>query len=256
MTEAQTIGKLMRSILQEDFTEAGTAFAQTDFDDLMKSAQFLENLFPSWVFILCRYHHPQTPYFSENSENILGYPARHLRRLSPEEYFTCIHPDDAKPVRLAYEYTRNWFQQSPQPDPAQHRFALHYRFKSARQGYVYLVDEQHCLRNRSGKPMYFCLVRQVPEPFLQVKLEVYQRREGDFRKINEYVPRSGKEPVITPREKEVLQGIRHGLTSKQIAEKLSVSVFTVRNHRSNIFAKAQARNMVQLIKYAETSGWI
>ncbi len=57
-------------------------------------------------------------------------------------------------------------------------------------------------------------------------------------------------------KKDVLLGIREGLTSKQIAEKFSVNVFTVRNHRSNIFGKAHAQNMVQLIRYAEASGWI
>ena len=256
MTEAQTIGKLVRNFIAGDVPRAGAAFAQTDFDDLLKSAEFLQSLFPACVFVLCRYHHPHTPYFGANSEAILGHPAAHLRRLSPEEYFACVHPDDAKPVRLSFEYLQNWLHQPPRPDPVQHRVAVHYRFKAGRQGYVYLLEEQHCFPNRSGKPVYFSLIRQVPEPFLRVKLEVYQRGGGDFRKVNEYVPRSAQEPVITPREKDVLLGIRHGLTSKQIAEKLSVSVFTVRNHRSSIFAKAQAHNMVQLIKYAETSGWI
>jgi DNA-binding CsgD family transcriptional regulator len=46
------------------------------------------------------------------------------------------------------------------------------------------------------------------------------------------------------------------MTSKQIAERLSVSVFTVRNHRSNIFEKARAENVVQLLNYAQASGWI
>jgi DNA-binding CsgD family transcriptional regulator len=256
MAEAHTIGKLLRSLTREDAGQAGAAFAQTDFDDLMKSAEFIGNLFPAWVFVLCRYNHPHTPYFSPNAQQVLGYPAGHLSRMSPEEYFAYIHPEDAKALQSSYEYMRNWFRQSPEPDPANFRFTLHYRFKSPEHGYQYLLDEQHCFQNRSGKRVYFALFKVQSEPFSQMKLEVYQRSHGDFRKLTEYVPRAVKGPVITPREKDVLLGIREGLTSKQIAEKFSVSVFTVRNHRSNIFEKARAQNMVQLIRYAEAAGWI
>lgn len=252
MNEANLTGKLLRSLLAYEATRPQYQFANTDFADLMKSSEFLQNLFPNWVFVLCRYHHPQTPYFSENCQAILGYSADYLKGLAPEEYFKLIHPDDAKAVRLSYEYMGNWFRNAPQLQPKDYRFVLHYRIKSAQGGYLYLQDEQHAYENKSDKYVYFSLFKNVQGAFLQAKMEVYQRSNSDFRKVNEYTPRSEREQLITSREQEILQGIQQGLTSKQIAEKLSVSVFTVRNHRSNIFKKTGAKNMIDLLNTLES----
>ena len=42
---------------------------------------------------------------------------------------------------------------------------------------------------------------------------------------------------LTKREKEILQYIADGMRSTQIAEKLSISEYTVANHRKNIIKK-------------------
>lgn len=258
MSDAQVTGKTLRSIMGLEANRPDIQFACSDCDDLVKSAELLENLFPSWVFVLCKFQHAQIPYVSDNCQTMLGYSARYLQQLSPEEYFHLVHPDDARAVRLAFEYLRDWAKQSDGIAPKDYRFGFHYRLKTSRQGYAYLLDEKHAFQNKSGQYIHFSLVKNLTEqqPFTHVKVEIFKRSQDDYRKIDEYVPRAGAVQPITSREKEILQGIQQGLTSKQIAEKLSVSVFTVRNHRSNIFKKAQAQNMVQVVKFAEASGWI
>lgn len=57
-------------------------------------------------------------------------------------------------------------------------------------------------------------------------------------------------PVVTRREKEILQLIADGMTSIEIADKLFISVATVETHRKNLLAKFNARNTVALIKAA------
>ena len=57
-------------------------------------------------------------------------------------------------------------------------------------------------------------------------------------------------PVITRREKEVLELIADGLTNNEIAQKLFISVTTVDTHRKNLLAKFDARNIASLIKAA------
>lgn len=54
---------------------------------------------------------------------------------------------------------------------------------------------------------------------------------------------------LTEREQEVLQLIASGMTNEDIADRLSISVFTVIRHRNNMRAKLQARNTAQLITY-------
>jgi DNA-binding NarL/FixJ family response regulator len=58
------------------------------------------------------------------------------------------------------------------------------------------------------------------------------------------------EEKLTARETEVLRMIAEGLTSKQIAERLHLSVTTVNSHRTNIMKKLNVHEIVGLVKYA------
>lgn len=63
-------------------------------------------------------------------------------------------------------------------------------------------------------------------------------------------------PALSDREKEVLIMICRELTIREIAERLSLSENTIRNHRVSIMEKAQARNTVGMVKYAYEIGLI
>jgi len=49
-------------------------------------------------------------------------------------------------------------------------------------------------------------------------------------------------PALTPREREVLGLLSHGLTTQQIADRLGRSYWTVRIHQQNIVRKMDARD--------------
>jgi len=57
-------------------------------------------------------------------------------------------------------------------------------------------------------------------------------------------------PVLTRREKEILNLIADGLTNNEIAQKLYLSIGTVDTHRKNLLAKFGTRNIASLIKMA------
>ena len=57
-------------------------------------------------------------------------------------------------------------------------------------------------------------------------------------------------PILSRREKEVLEHIAEGLTSPQIAAKLFISLHTVDTHRKNILTKFNVNNTAALIKLA------
>ncbi len=60
----------------------------------------------------------------------------------------------------------------------------------------------------------------------------------------------GDESKLTNRETEILRMVAEGLTSKQIADKLFLSVTTVNRHRTNIMKKINIHDAVGLVKYA------
>jgi DNA-binding CsgD family transcriptional regulator len=57
-------------------------------------------------------------------------------------------------------------------------------------------------------------------------------------------------PVLTRREKEVLELIAEGLTNPEIASKLFLTVTTVDSHRKNMLTKFGAKNTAALVKLA------
>jgi DNA-binding NarL/FixJ family response regulator len=61
-------------------------------------------------------------------------------------------------------------------------------------------------------------------------------------------------PVLTDREKEVLQLLAEGKTSKAIADRLGVSPKTVEAHRRQIMDKLDIHNIAGLTKYAVREG--
>lgn len=63
------------------------------------------------------------------------------------------------------------------------------------------------------------------------------------------------EDPLTTREREVLQLIADGKTSKEIAQLLFISIHTVNNHRKNIKHKLAIRKNTDLVRYALKHGY-
>jgi DNA-binding NarL/FixJ family response regulator len=60
--------------------------------------------------------------------------------------------------------------------------------------------------------------------------------------------------MLTPREREVVQLIAEGHTSKDIAERLSTAVKTIESHRTNAMGKLGLHSIAALTKFALREG--
>ena len=83
----------------------------------------------------------------------------------------------------------------------------------------------------------------------KVLLEDYMRK----------LERTGAEDsydLLSPREREVLQLVAEGKSSKDIANLLDLSVYTVETHRANLMQKLNLRGIPELILYAVRKGII
>jgi len=83
----------------------------------------------------------------------------------------------------------------------------------------------------------------------KVLLEDYMRK----------LQRTGAEDsydLLSPREREILQLVAEGNSSKEIANLLDLSVYTVETHRARIMQKLNLRGIPELILYAVRKGVI
>jgi len=75
--------------------------------------------------------------------------------------------------------------------------------------------------------------------------------EGYVQRVGAEQPASEK---LTPRQREVLQLIAEGHSTKEIAYRLELSVKTVETHRAQLMERLQIRDIAGLVKYAIRSG--
>lgn len=74
--------------------------------------------------------------------------------------------------------------------------------------------------------------------------------------VKEYVSNTAADDasVLSAREREVLQLVAEGRSTKDIASRLNVSGKTIETHRQNIMKKLEIKNMADLVKYAIREG--
>jgi len=87
----------------------------------------------------------------------------------------------------------------------------------------------------------------LKEQMLQNMLK-YKEQKSDLPRVTL--------PVLTRREKEVLQLIIQEYSNQEIAEKLYISLRTVENHRFNLQQKLAVKNTVGLVKIAIQMGLV
>ncbi len=75
-----------------------------------------------------------------------------------------------------------------------------------------------------------------------------------FKKCRHGMGKRLEESSISPREREIVELIASGNTSRQIGEKLFISERTVHRHRANIMKKLGLKRTIELVKYAVNPG--
>ncbi len=89
------------------------------------------------------------------------------------------------------------------------------------------------------------------EPVANLIIQNYVKNLRQGEEISEKKPRN-----LTRREIQILKLISEGLTNKQIADGLFISVRTVETHKNNIMQKLGLKNTAELIKFAIKHGYV
>ena len=98
----------------------------------------------------------------------------------------------------------------------------------------------YVLKNASGEEIVKAIeVAMQGDTFLSSEAKLTMRENKD-----------AQIPVITRREKEVLKLIAEGMTNKEMAEKLFISITTVDTHRNSLLSKFNVKNTANLIRMA------
>ncbi len=89
----------------------------------------------------------------------------------------------------------------------------------------------------------------VPRALVMRLLDEFRGRERRRLALRD---RKGIE--LTEREWQVVDGLRHGMSTKQIAERLGITEVTVRRHISGVFHKVGVRTRAELLDVLDSIG--
>jgi DNA-binding NarL/FixJ family response regulator len=90
-------------------------------------------------------------------------------------------------------------------------------------------------------------IREAQEGGVPMTPEIARKVIGQFQAP---VKAAAEVESLTPRETEVLQFIMHGLANKEIADRMSISVNSVKWHLRHIYEKLHVRSRVEaVLKY-------
>jgi two-component system NarL family response regulator len=114
---------------------------------------------------------------------------------------------------------------------------------------------------KAGAKGFVVKVSTVDEIVEAIK-EVSKDRFFLCSRVSKYVVQgfldktSGKKPKgsLTPKEREILQLIAEGYSSKKIAAEFGLSLNTIHVHRNNIMRKLKIHKQAELIRYALKEG--
>lgn len=165
-----------------------------------------------------------------------------------------IHPDDQEGVLRSGVIALRYFFDGNK-NAVNHRLVRKYRAKI--KGEYRVVAEQMQALEFDSKGNVWLSVDLVDispnqSPPYNVEFKIFNIRTGDvIVPVDEFI--DGK-PILSEREVDVLKLIDEGLLSKEISEKLYISVHTVNTHRQRILEKLKVGTSIEAIKYARALG--
>jgi DNA-binding CsgD family transcriptional regulator len=215
--------------------------------------EFLSQVNNSCVFVCLL--HVKYLFISPNFKNLFGCSID--ENMNPENDFMdeLIHPDEL-PILLnlqqrAFDYVFNL----PFGEQADYKHIAEFRMLGISGEYIRVTCQYQSLETtESGDPILLLGVVDIsPDQDLKspVKFRLVNFKTGNIV----HIPIVDNPNIsLTKREKEVLQMADGGLMSKEISDKLFISIHTVNRHRQNILEKMKVENLSAAISYAKKLG--
>lgn len=178
-------------------------------------------------------------------------------RHDPFYYGQFIHPEDLPKVFDSYNKTFEFFITLPVEERKDYKLILNFRQRDKFGKYLNIILQLVVLELDKKGNIWLALILDdlLPDKisFEGVNRRVINIKSGKICLFqNELEP--NKKTILSTREVEVLSLVSKGFASKEIADKLFLSVNTVNNHRQNILEKVRASNTSEAVIYARNLG--
>jgi DNA-binding CsgD family transcriptional regulator len=167
-----------------------------------------------------------------------------------------MHPEDFPFILDTVIKTFNFLDQLPAEEKTDYKLIVDYRLMNKAGNYLRFVQQVVVLElDKNGE--IWLILKLFDLVSEKAKNEPSQRKLLNLKTGKLYLFNDNNyisSTLLTKREVEILGLISQGLDSKNISDRLFISVNTVNNHRQNILSKTKSTNTSQALLYAKRIG--
>ena len=157
-----------------------------------------------------------------------------------------VHPDDWEVVRRIDKKVWELLDTLPEEEKLTYKYIYELRVLD-RGKYVRMIYQTRILAFKEDNFLAMDMIDLAPEQSANTSVR-FQIKNCLTDEVVPFAIETATDVLLTPREREVLALAKEGMFSKEISEKLNISVHTVNRHRQNILEKLQVDNMIEAMK--------
>ena len=157
-----------------------------------------------------------------------------------------VHPDDWEVVRRIDKKVWEFLNTLPEEEKLTYKYIYELRVLE-RGKYVRMIYQMRILAFKEDNFLAMGIIDIAPEQSANTSVR-FQIKNCLTDEIVPFAIESAADTLLTSREREVLALAKEGMFSKEISEKLNISIHTVNRHRQNILEKLQVDNMIEAVK--------
>ena len=157
-----------------------------------------------------------------------------------------VHPDDWEVVRRIDKKVWEFLNTLPEEEKLAYKYIYELRVLE-RGKYVRMIYQMRILAFKEDNFLAMGIIDIAPEQSANTSVR-FQIKNCLTDEIVPFAIESAADTLLTPREREVLALAKEGMFSKEISEKLNISIHTVNRHRQNILEKLQVDNIIEAIR--------
>jgi DNA-binding CsgD family transcriptional regulator len=190
---------------------------------------------------------------SSGFSDLFGYKPKLLNSIEKQgDFFEDMsHPDDLeKLIKMQIDHSRFIYSLAPQ-NRNDYSNTYKFRMRNSQKKYLNVMSRQRVIQQDANGKAWIILgeVNILPDQRL---LDDVQGITVNLKTGQIIHPRNNvdNDTSLSEREIEILKLVQSGFLSKEIADKLCISLNTVNNHRKNILRKLQVANSIEAINAA------
>jgi DNA-binding CsgD family transcriptional regulator len=197
-------------------------------------------------------------YWSGNVVDLLGWDDSNYWDGGAQFAYSKFHPDDLLSLEFFGQLIGSYYKSLPQSEKPHYKAFWDFRFIKQDGNYVRILQQDCILKDDAEGNMAVLLLLVTDITNLKDNTRSHLRlTNGTESKLYEYQNSEKKiYPLECPSEREldVFRFVSQGYERKQIAEKMGITLATVKTHCQHVFKKLRTADAVETINLLKTIG--